>query len=137
MLLQRFAALPVLIRIILIVEVLICEVNGLVMLIAPLTWYDTVPGVIQTGMFNQHFVRDIGLIYILLGLGFAFGAIRSSGRVEFWAAGSAWLTVHGLFHLWEVAVGICSSSALVRDFPGVTIPALIGLFLTFWAMRVQ
>ena len=36
--------------------------NGLFMLLAPSTWYHFVPGVTHTGPFNQHFIRDIGLI---------------------------------------------------------------------------
>jgi hypothetical protein len=33
----------------------------------------------------------------------------------------------------EVAVGICSPSAMPRDFPAVTLPAIIGVVLTLWA----
>jgi hypothetical protein len=46
-----------------------------------------------------------------------------------------WLSFHALFHFWEVAVGICGASALARDFPAVTLPALLALGLTFWAQR--
>ena len=41
-----------------------------------------------------------------------------------------WLIAHAVFHLWEVAVGICSPSAIPRDFPAVTLPAIIGVVLT-------
>jgi hypothetical protein len=56
-------------------------------------------------------------------------------RVPFWAAGTIWLSGHALFHFWEVAVGICGASALARDFPAVTLPAIIGAGLTLWAIR--
>jgi len=36
--------------------------NGLFMLVVPSAWYHFVPGVTHTGPFNQHFIRDIGLI---------------------------------------------------------------------------
>ena len=36
--------------------------NGLFMLVAPMPWYNLVPGVTDTGFFNQHFIRDIGII---------------------------------------------------------------------------
>jgi hypothetical protein len=52
-----------------------------------------------------------------------------------WAAPSIWLLGHALFHLWEVAVGICAPSVIPRDFPGVTLPAIIGILLTLWAIR--
>lgn len=109
--------------------------NGLVMLTNPQGWYVRVPGVVATGAYNQHFIRDIGLIYLLIGIGFAVGAFRPGQRLALWLAASLWLTGHALFHLWEVAVGICGADAIPRDFLGVTLPALIGLCLTFYAWR--
>src|SRR5438876_37422 len=50
--------------------------NGLFMLLAPSAWYHFVPGVIHTGSFNQHFIRDIGLIQMFLGAAFGVGMIR-------------------------------------------------------------
>src|SRR3546814_2697944 len=34
---------------------LFLSANGIFMLVAPLTWYELVPGVTDTGFFNQHF----------------------------------------------------------------------------------
>ena len=109
--------------------------NGIFMLVSPESWYLAVPGVTSTGPFNQHFVRDIGLIFLLLGGAFLAGAALPHVRVLLWAAPSIWLTGHALFHFWEVAVGICSPSVIPRDFPAVTLPAIIGIALTFWAIR--
>lgn len=108
--------------------------NGAFMLVAPEDWYFAVPGVTTTGPFNQHFVRDIGLIFLFLGGAFFLGAAQPHLRVLLWGAASLWLTGHALFHFWEVAVGICSPSVIPRDFPAVTLPAIIGLSLTFWAI---
>jgi len=108
--------------------------NGIFMLVAPETWYFAVPGVTTTGPFNQHFVRDIGLIFLFLGGAFLVGAARPDLRVVSWGAASIWLAGHALFHFWEVAVGICSASAIPRDFPAVTLPAIIAFALTFWAI---
>ncbi|MEM9623476.1 MAG: hypothetical protein AAF993_17655, partial [Pseudomonadota bacterium] len=41
--------------------------NGIFMLFGPESWYWLVPGVPDRGPFNQHFVRDIGFIYGLMG----------------------------------------------------------------------
>ncbi len=41
--------------------------NGLVMLGVPAAWYAAVPGVAATGPFNAHFIRDIGIAYLLCG----------------------------------------------------------------------
>jgi hypothetical protein len=104
--------------------------NGVFMLVSPDTWYLAVPGVTDTGPFNQHFLRDIGLIFLLLGGAFLLGVVRPQLRVLAWAAPTLWLAGHALFHFWEVAVGICSPSVIPRDFPAVTLPALIGAALT-------
>lgn len=109
--------------------------NGLFMLIAPADWYLAVPGVTDTGSFNQHFIRDIGLIFILLGGAFLLGAIRIEIRALLWGAAAVWLTGHALFHIWEVVVGICAPTALLRDFPAVSLPAVLAWILTAWARR--
>jgi hypothetical protein len=110
------------------------EVNGLSMLYSPEGWYFAVPGVTSTGPFNQHFIRDIGLIFLFLGTAFLVGAARPQYRIVLWAAPTLWLWGHALFHFWEVAVGICGPSAIARDFPAVTLPAILGTILTLWAV---
>ena len=109
--------------------------NGLFMLVAPAVWYEFVPGVTATGFYNQHFIRDIGIIQLFLGVAFGIGLFRPARRVGLWAAATSWLVAHAVFHLWEVAVGICSLSVIPRDFPAVTLPAIIGITLTLWAIR--
>jgi hypothetical protein len=107
--------------------------NGLYMLASPEYWYLWVPGVTTTGPFNQHFIRDIGLIYLFVGTAFLVGATMARYRVVLWGASTAWLAAHAIFHSWEVAVGICEPYALARDFPLVTLPAIIGAVLTLLA----
>jgi hypothetical protein len=108
--------------------------NGLLMLGSPEGWYFAVPGVTTTGPFNQHFVRDIGLIFLFIGAAFLTGTALPRYRIVLWAAPTLWLWSHALFHFWEVAVGICGPSVLLRDFPAVTLPALVGTVLTLWAI---
>lgn len=111
--------------------------NGLTMLVMPLTWYRMVPGVSHTGPFNQHFVQDIGLIQMALGMAFGIGMLQITSRFPLWAAATAWLCAHALLHFWEVAIGICPPSVLARDFPAVTLPALIGIGLSIRAWRTK
>ncbi|HKU41052.1 MAG TPA: hypothetical protein VJR89_22975 [Polyangiales bacterium] len=101
----------------------------------PNAWYFAVPGVTTTGPFNPHFVRDIGMIYLFIGVALALGAARPPFRVALWAGAAVWLCGHALFHFWEVAAGICGVSALSRDFAGVTAPAVLALALAVWAYR--
>ncbi len=109
--------------------------NGAFMLIDPANWYFAVPGVTSTGPFNQHFVRDIGLIFVLIGAAMVSGALLPGQRVTLWGAAGIWLTGHAVFHLWEVSVGICGPDAIARDFPAVTLPALVAIALAVWAWR--
>ena len=109
--------------------------NGLFMLVAPGTWYFAVPGVTTTGPFNQHFIRDIGLIFLLMGGCFLIGAGDPRFRVILWGAAALWLTGHASFHLWEVGAGISEHSAMARDFPAVTLPAIVAIAMTAWALR--
>jgi hypothetical protein len=111
------------------------SINGVFMLVAPLTWYELVPGVTDTGFFNQHFIRDIGIIQLFLGVAFILGLLRPERRIGLWAAATLWLSAHALFHFWEVAVGICAAAAIPRVVRAVTLPALFGAALTLWAIR--
>ncbi|MFK4870568.1 hypothetical protein [Novosphingobium sp. ZW T3_23] len=109
--------------------------NSLFMLISPANWYFAVPGVTTTGPFNQHFVRDIGLIFLLVAIALLTGVARPASRIPLWSAAALWLAGHALFHFWEVAVGICGTGALVQDFPAVTLPAILTTALALWAWR--
>ncbi|MCC6828472.1 MAG: hypothetical protein IT550_09620 [Novosphingobium sp.] len=109
--------------------------NGFFMLISPANWYFAVPGVTTTGPFNQHFVRDIGIIFLLVGIAMLTGIARPAVRVPLWSAAALWLAGHALFHFWEVVVGICGTGALAQDFPAVTLPAIVTTALALWAWR--
>lgn len=110
-------------------------VNGLFMVISPADWYFAVPGVTTTGPFNQHFLRDIGLIFLLVSIAMLTGVARPAARVPLWSAAALWLVGHAMFHFWEVAVGICGTGALAQDFPAVTLPAILTTALALWAWR--
>lgn len=108
--------------------------NGVFMTFNPEGWYWAVPGVPDRGPFNQHFIRDIGILYMLMGLSFIAGIRWQTQRLVLWLAPSLWLSGHALFHVWEVLVGICGPASLIEDFGGVTVPALVGLYLS-WTQR--
>lgn len=61
--------------------------NGIYILASPAAWHFAVPGVTTTGPFNQHFLRDIGLIFILIGVAVFLGVARPATRVTLWGAG--------------------------------------------------
>jgi len=116
---------------------LIMLANGIFMAIAPEPWYWLVPGVPDRGPFNQHFVRDIAFIYALSGAAFIYGAIYSRHQLTLWLIPTAWLSLHAAFHVWEVIVGICGPESLIEDFGGVTVPALLGVWLIWCSNKAQ
>ncbi len=109
--------------------------NRAFMLLSPANWYFAVSGVTTTGPFNQHFVRDIGLTFLLVAVALLVGVSKPGTRVALWAAAALWLAGHALFHLWAVVAGICGPDALMRDFAAVTLPAVLAGALAIWAWR--
>jgi hypothetical protein len=100
--------------------------NGLAMLIAGPWWYGAAPGVTQTGPFNAHFVKDIGAAYLVAGAGLGWLAARGSATARGAAlAGAGFLGLHALIHLAEAAGDPHGLADLIRDFPGVVLPAII------------
>ena len=77
MITEKNHATPMVVLIIVALNGLFLFGNGLFMLVAPSAWYHFVPGVTHTGPFNQHFIRDIGLIQMFLGAAFGIGMIRT------------------------------------------------------------
>ncbi|MDO6427330.1 hypothetical protein Q4489_09915 [Thalassotalea sp. 1_MG-2023] len=102
----------------------------------PETWYWLIPGVPERGSFNQHFVRDIGIIYQLIGIAFIYGALFKKNSVDLWLIPTLWLVGHAVFHIWEIFVGICNPEAFIEDFAGVTLPALVAIMLTYLTHKV-
>ncbi len=96
--------------------------NGAFMLVAPQLWYDTVPGMPFFGPFNQHFVRDISLIYLASGGGFVWGLLQRENAYLLFAA--LWPALHALYHVqvW-VARGFEIDLIFAVNFFGIQLPA--------------
>lgn len=105
--------------------------NGAAMLLAPLPWYDAVPGVPQTGPFNPHFVRDIGAVYLMGALGMAWFAWRPAQGWAAMAATAAWLTIHAAIHVYDATCGATPLADFRRDFLAIYVFAAIPLALAF------
>jgi hypothetical protein len=104
--------------------------NGLVMLAAGRWWYGAVAGVPETGPFNPHFVKDIGAAYLVVGAAFAWLAWRPSPTVRGGALAAAlFLALHAGIHLAEPFGNPAGLADLVRDFPGVLLPALLAVWV--------
>lgn len=96
--------------------------NGLFMLLAPSEWYGAIPGVVETGPFNPHFVLDIGIAFTVSGL----GLLAFWWRAEAWLAavtGAAFLVGHAVLHLVGIVAGHAATPGL--DLALVILPALV------------
>ena len=82
--------------------------NGPFMLLDPFGWYQAVGTVKFTGPPNQHFIRDIGIAFIMSGVMLSYAAWYPSGRWMAAFAGSLFLAAHGMLHIYEVLTGICA-----------------------------
>ncbi len=112
--------------------------NGLFMLAAPYPWYLAVPGVVLTGPFNDHFVRDVGATYLACGVGSALGALDLRRHAGGMAVAATFQGVHALIH---VITPFCGKGPpwplLARDFPGVFLPTLLTIGLAIVAFRTE
>jgi hypothetical protein len=110
-----------------------CIANGLAMLLDGAWWYAAVPGVIQTGPYNPHFIMDIGVAYLAAGLGYAwFGAGRGVGAA---VGGTLFLGFHALIHSYNEICGHNPLGEFARDFAGVFLIPLIGLWVVWPAAK--
>jgi hypothetical protein len=111
-------------------------INGAWMLLFPRSWYTDLPADIpHTGPFNPHFVRDLGIVYLVVALAFAWCArnIERSRLVHL--ALTVFFVGHALIHVIDIASGDLPQSHWLIDAPGVFIPALVMIVLAFDTVR--
>ena len=94
-------------------------------------WYWTTPGVPDTGPYNRHFVRDIGLTFALMAACFAGAIYFQRLRGPLVTVGSAWLVMHAVLHLVEVAGGCLPAKSLLVDTPAIFVPAVLSALVSF------
>lgn len=112
---------------------------GAFMIIWPLDWYTSLPTVVATGPPNKHFIRDIGIAYAACGIILLYASANIHMRWLAAFTGSLWLALHGVLHIYEVSVGICTPEAFVADAPGVLGPPIlvfVALGILFIRQRV-
>lgn len=99
--------------------------NGLLMLFAPLAWYQITPGADHTGPANIHFIRDIGLAFIAASTAIIAVAQPALRLRPAFAATAIFVGGHALLHLVEFFDGHFSPMEIVRDTFLIAVPALI------------
>jgi hypothetical protein len=112
-------------------------INGLYMIVAPMAWYTSVPGVVDTGPMNHHFVIDIGLAFVASGVGMLMCLRRGAAAAAFALAGATWPTLHALFHVWGwIEHGFPSDTRdAVTQFVGVMVVSFAAFALAWLSAR--
>ena len=81
--------------------------NGFWMLADPVGWYTTLPAAVPDfGPLNEHFVRDLGSTFTMLGLGLLWGTFRRAVRVPVLALVTLFSALHALVHVYDTARGL-------------------------------
>ena len=112
--------------------------NSIWMLFSPWSWYEKFPAEIpHTGPFNAHFVRDLGVVYLVVALAFAWSAKNVERSLIVHLALTVFFVGHALIHLADIAAGRLPHAHWLVDMPGVFVPALLLLILAVPAVRKQ
>jgi alkylhydroperoxidase family enzyme len=133
-------ALERLVQVILAIAAAFALFTGIFMITDPFGWYDFVDTVKASGPPNGHFIRDIGIAFIVSGVVLTYAAINPVLRWGSAVVGNLFPTFHGVLHIYEVVTGICSPDIFWRDAPGVLGPALavwVAIGIQFARQRVS
>jgi len=100
--------------------------NGVWMLASPRSWYDGLPSrVPDFGPLNEHFVRDIGGLFVVIGAGLIWAAVRRKARVPAIAFAAAFTWMHALVHVYDTASGRVAAAHWLLDLVPIYLPAVV------------
>ena len=106
--------------------------NAIWMLIDPATWFETLPGVVHTGPFNVHLVRDVGCAYLSVGVALALAACWPRAAFPLLVLVALFLSLHAALHVWDIASHRLPSSHVLTDLPLVFLPAPLSIVMALW-----
>lgn len=109
---------------------------GAWMLCFPLSWYWHLPAAIpHTGSYNAHLVRDLGVAFIVAGLGFGWCATHLDRcRPVHWGL-TTFFAGHALIHVADILAGRLPDTHWLIDAPGVFVPAVLLIVLAVPSVR--
>lgn len=111
-------------------------VNGVWMLASPAHWYLNLPANVPgSGPLNEHFVRDIGCIFALLGAALLVSIVRGSWRVPAMMAASAYSVAHALVHVFDSMRGLFAPGHWRFDVGPIYVATLLLVALTLKMAR--
>lgn len=99
--------------------------NGVFMFVAPETWYHIeLLGVEDTGPMNIHFIRDIGVVYVIVGIALLWAAFNLARCYIVHIGVTLFLLGHALEHAMEIVIGDLPHSHWGIDAGGVFLPGV-------------
>jgi hypothetical protein len=100
-------------------------VNGVWMLVSPPHWYATMPQATETGPLNEHFIRDYGTVFVLIGA----AVLLSLARGTYSRAKHVWVlfffVAHALMHVWDMFAGRLGHHHWTSGFLLVMLPVVV------------
>ena len=112
--------------------------NGIWMLADPVHWYYTLPAAVPDfGPLNEHFVRDIGSAFTVLGGVLMVASVVASWRIPACVAVTGFTVIHALVHVVDTLRGLVGPEHWMIDLPSIYLPAVILTGLTVWVVKTQ
>lgn len=108
---------------------LLSLLNAAIMLSAPEWWFWTTPGVSGSGPYNPHFVKDVGLTFLVLGVAAGAALAVPQYRLPLLGVFVAWNFGHAVLHVVDIATGCLPPENIATDTPLVIVPAFIAALL--------
>lgn len=120
-----------LLRVLFLLAAAMMAANGLWMLADAHGWFRTIPaGLADTGPVNGHFVRDVGLVYLLFGAALAWCMQEVATRRPVFVLIAMFMVGHALDHVAEILLGALPPRHWLLDLPLVLGPGILfGVFL--------
>lgn len=89
------------------------------------TWFDSIPGVTDTGDYNGHLARDLGLAYFVSGVGFVWCAFNLRRCWPVVVAQAMWTAGHAVLHVADMLTARLPHTHWILDMPGVLLPGAV------------
>ena len=104
--------------------------NGIYMFFGPESWYhQKVLGVEDTGPMNIHFIRDVGVVSAIVGIGLLWSSVNLARCRIVHIGVTMFLLGHALEHAMEILMGDLPRSHWYIDAAGVFTPGALFLVL--------
>src|SRR5262249_21398963 len=110
--------------------------NGVWMLADPRSWYARLPaGVPDFGPLNEHFVRDLGSVFLIVGAALMGAALSRLMRLRGIIFASVLVGRHALVHVSDRGGGLVGTSHWLQALFPVFFPAVVLAFALRAALR--